>query len=235
MDKMTVDALDLANDGAQHAPAALSRDDVFALRRAFPATPHARPGMRVYGDVALNALLSANGAIGRIAAHHLGLDARPVRAILFDKTPSQNWAVPWHQDRTIAVRARRNVAGFGPWSVKGGVTHVEPPFDIMARMLTLRVHLDECGADNAPLLVAPGSHRQGRVAAAEAAAIAQARGPLSCHATMGDVWIYSTPILHASERARRPTHRRVLQVDYAALTLPGGLEWLGLGADVALS
>jgi hypothetical protein len=35
-------------------------------------------------------------------------------------------------------------------------------------------------------------------------------------------------ILHASEAARRPARRRVLQVDYAARDLPGALEWLGV-------
>jgi hypothetical protein len=47
-------------------------------------------------------------------------------------------------------------------------------------------------------------------------------------AEAGDVWAYSTPILHASERATEPTHRRVLQVDYAVGELPGGLAWLGV-------
>jgi len=44
----------------------------------------------------------------------------------------------------------------------------------------------------------------------------------------GDVWLYATPILHASDAAVEPLHRRVLQVDYAADWLPGGLEWLGI-------
>jgi hypothetical protein len=34
--------------------------------------------------------------------------------------------------------------------------------------------------------------------------------------------------LHASEAAVVPSGRRVLQVDYAAEELPGGLRWLGL-------
>jgi hypothetical protein len=38
----------------------------------------------------------------------------------------------------------------------------------------------------------------------------------------------STPILHCSEAAGEPAHRRVLQVDFAAADLPGGLAWLGI-------
>ena len=43
-----------------------------------------------------------------------------------------------------------------------------------------------------------------------------------------DIWLYATPILHASGAALEPTHRRVLQVDFAAGELPGGLKWLGV-------
>src|SRR5881628_3375981 len=30
----------------------------------------------------------------------------PVRALYFDKSSDTNWLVPWHQDLTLAVRAR---------------------------------------------------------------------------------------------------------------------------------
>jgi len=159
---------------------------------------------------------------------HLGEAAQPVRAILFDKTANNNWSVGWHQDRTIAVRERRDVPGFGPWSTKAGVVHVEPPFEIIAGMITIRVHIDDCGPDNAPLLIAPGSHRMGRIPAGEIAEIVRRLGHEACFAKPGDVWTYATSIIHASERAQTPRHRRVLQIDYASTTLPRGLEWLGV-------
>ena len=53
---------------------------------------------------------------------------------------------------------------YGPWSVKAGQPHVAPPFALLADMVTLRVHLDPVGPGNSPLLIAPGSHRLGRVA-----------------------------------------------------------------------
>src|SRR5262249_42597186 len=43
-----------------------------------------------------------------------------------------------------------DVLGFGPWSIKTGVTHVEPPFEVVARMITIRVHLNDCETNNAP-------------------------------------------------------------------------------------
>jgi ectoine hydroxylase-related dioxygenase (phytanoyl-CoA dioxygenase family) len=134
----------------------------------------------------------------------------------------------WHQDRVVAVRERKEVEGFGPWTRKHGALHVAPPFDVLARMLTLRVHLDPASETNAPLLVAPGSHRMGRVPEADIPTVVSKCGVAACLAEAGDVWTYATPILHASERASVVTHRRVLQVDYAVDDLPGGLQWLGV-------
>ena len=167
-------------------------------------------------------------AIGAAAKEALGPAAQPVRAILFDKSDATNWALGWHQDRTIVVRARAEAPGFGPWTVKQGMQHVAPPFDLLSRMVTLRVHLDPVPADNAPLLIAPGSHRLGRVAEADIEAAVAHCGVAACLAAPGDIWIYATPILHASDRARVPARRRVLQIDYSADTLPDGLEWLGV-------
>ena len=80
----------------------------------------------------------------------------------------------------------------------------------------------------APLLIALGSHRLGRVPVTDVQAVASACQIHACLADAGDVWVYSTPILHASDAAATPGRRRVLQIDYAAFDLPGGLEWLGV-------
>ena len=150
--------------------------------------------------------------------------ARAVRALWFDKTPEANWLVPWHQDRTIAVQERRDASGFGPWSVKQGTLHVEPPFALLAAMLTVRLHIDDCPVGNAPLEVAIGSHGK-RVAAGAAADIAEQYPRQLCLAEAGDLWIYRTPILHRSARAATPGRRRVLQVDFCGQGLPAGLSW----------
>ena len=187
-----------------------------------------RAGIRLHGIEGLSALLTPGTAIGGVAAGAIGPAARPVRAILFDKTATANWSLGWHQDRTIVVAERREVEGYGPWTVKAGLQHVAPPFELLARMVTLRVHLDPVSADNAPLLIAPGSHRAGRAAEQDIDAVVAGCGVVTCLAERGDVWLYATPILHASETAARPQRRRVLQVDYAAEDLPHGLEWLGI-------
>jgi ectoine hydroxylase-related dioxygenase (phytanoyl-CoA dioxygenase family) len=151
-----------------------------------------------------------------------------VRAVLFDKSAHNNWVVPWHQDRTIAVRQPGDVPGYGPWSRKNGTWHVEPPFEITARMVTLRAHLDDCDQDNAPLLYVPGSHRIGKLPAKPVADFARMHGHAVSLAKTGDVWAYATAIVHASEAALNPARRRVLQMDYSADELPNELEWAGI-------
>lgn len=217
-------SLTLARDGAARFPAAATAllPEIAAI--AARLTPD-QAGIRLHGIAGLPALLEPASPIGAIAANAIGAAARPVRAILFDKSATANWSLGWHQDRTIVVVERRAVAGFGPWTVKAGLLHVAPPFELLSRMVTLRIHLDPVTDDNAPLIVAPGSHKFGRIVEAEIESIVDRCGVARCHAEAGDVWIYATPILHASDAARAPRRRRVLQVDYAAESLPGGLVW----------
>ena len=198
-----------------------------ALRAFAQSAAQDQAGIRLHGNVALREIL-ATPAIHTIATQQLGPIARPVRAILFDKTPATNWSLAWHQDRTVVVRERHDVSSFGPWSRKAGLQHVEPPFSVLEAMLTLRIHLDDVPADNAPLLIAPGSHRLGRVAENMIDALIERCGTRTCLASAGDVWAYATPIVHASAAATAASHRRVLQVDFAGADLPLPLEWLGI-------
>lgn len=218
--------LDFAKDGATLHRAAIR--DVGGVLSGLAGLPEWVPGIRLHGNAAIRALIGADGPIGALAAQALGRHCRPVRAVLFDKSPAANWALDWHQDRTIVVKHRIDVDGFGPWSVKSGMQHVEPPIVFLEAMATVRIHLDPVANENAPLRIARGSHRRGRIPVARISEVVAALGGYSCLADAGDVWVYSTPILHASARAVRPARRRVLQVDYSADELPGGLEWLGI-------
>lgn len=221
-------ALELDRDGAELIAGAVGEATLLRIEATIADLSGERAGTRLHGRPGLAEPLSANGAVGRLAAARLGEGARPVRALLFDKNATNNWALGWHQDRTIVVRERVEVDGFGPWSVKAGLQHCAPPIGLLARMLTVRLHLDDVGEDNAPLLVAPGSHRRGRVPEREIKAVVAECGTATCLARRGDVWLYATPILHASNVAVSPRRRRVLQVDCSACELPGGLEWLGV-------
>jgi hypothetical protein len=220
--------LTFTHDGAERHPSALNPTTLDHLTRLLAHLPPDQPGIRLQGIEGLQSLLAPTSPIGLIASFVLGRACQPVRAILFDKSPATNWALGWHQDRTIAVRERVEVPGFSNWNAKDGMIHVEPPWAVLERMVTLRVHLDPVPPDNAPLLVAPGSHRLGRIRVGDVADVVERCGTAVCLAEMGDVWLYATPILHASDRATAGGRRRVLQVDYAVGELPDGLKWLGV-------
>jgi ectoine hydroxylase-related dioxygenase (phytanoyl-CoA dioxygenase family) len=155
----------------------------------------------------------------------LGPDAFPVKGILFDKTIGANWKVAWHQDTMITVSERRDLPGFGPWSAKEGVMHVQPPAEVLAGMLTVRVHLDDCGPDNGPLRVLPESHKAGLLSAEAIDARRDSHAAITCTAARGGVLLMRPLTLHASSAATAPRHRRVVHLEYAASPLPNGLHW----------
>jgi len=156
----------------------------------------------------------------------LGPDAFPVKGILFDKMPGANWKVAWHQDTMIAVRERIETPGFGPWSTKEVVAHVQPPTEVLAGTMTVRVHLDDCGPDNGPLRVLAGSHRSGLLDSAAIDSWRESHEAVICTVGSGGMLLMRPLTLHASSAASVPRHRRVIHLEFAAEQLPNGLEWV---------
>lgn len=168
---------------------------------------------------------AASGPAYDLARSALGADARPVRGILFDKRPEANWPVAWHQDVTIAVRERRDVAGFGPWSVKAGTPHVQPPAAVLEQMVTVRLHLDDASRTNGALRVIAGSHRFGKLSRERVQRATGSARDVTCEVATGDVVLMRPLLLHSSAPSEAPHHRRVVHVEYASGPLADGLEW----------
>lgn len=183
------------------------------------------PGTRSMLGVPKVARLARSDSILNLLRPHLIGEPRPVRGIFFNKSPETNWLVAWHQDLTIAVRKRIDVAGFGPWTVKEGVPHVQPPAELLARMLTVRLHFDDADETNGALRVVPGSHRNGRLSAEQIETRRRESGETICSARAGDALLMRPLLLHASQRSTSDRPRRVLHLEYADFALPGGLEW----------
>lgn len=169
--------------------------------------------------------LARHPGVRQIAASVLGPGCFVTRAILFDKTERANWKVVWHQDLTIAVKERLEAPDFGAWSVKAGIVHVQPPVEVLERMIAVRVHLDDCGLENGPVRVLPGSHRSGRLGSDETEIWKQRVPAVECPVPRGGVLIFRPLILHASSPATVPSHRRVVHFEFAASELSSGLQW----------
>jgi ectoine hydroxylase-related dioxygenase (phytanoyl-CoA dioxygenase family) len=169
--------------------------------------------------------LAQSQEIHALVAPILGDKARVVRGIFFDKQPTANWKVPWHQDVTIAVKNRVDVPDYHPWSVKSGIHHVQPPTAILDQMLTVRIHLDTTDESNAALKVISGSHCQGKLMDVEIELWKQTSPGISCNLEPGGILLMRPLLLHASSAATVPNHRRVIHLEYASHQLPSGLEW----------
>jgi ectoine hydroxylase-related dioxygenase (phytanoyl-CoA dioxygenase family) len=167
--------------------------------------------------------LSADPCIRQFVTPVLGCDAFAVRAIFFDKAPGANWSLFWHQDNVISVRERIEAPGFVGWSQKAGVWQVQPPAEILAQMIAIRVHLDPSVLDNGPLRVRPGSHQCGWIDDIDEW---KARVPeIICTVGSGGVVAMCPLTLHASSQSESTCHRRVIHIEYAKGELPYGLVW----------
>ncbi|MEM8576335.1 MAG: phytanoyl-CoA dioxygenase family protein [Pseudomonadota bacterium] len=159
------------------------------------------------------------------AVHAVWPGWRPVRAGAFDKTAAQNWSVPWHQDRVIAMAERLDVPGFSNWSDRSGYWHCSPSLDVLEDMLFVRVHLDaslrECGG----MQIAVGSHSLGHIRAGDVDTTLATCRAEDTDAAPGDILVLHMLTLHRSCPSQTAVPRRVIRFDLARKDLPGGLRW----------
>jgi ectoine hydroxylase-related dioxygenase (phytanoyl-CoA dioxygenase family) len=210
----------VGQDGFAIVPRCLDESTLCCLRDNLGDDNHAQRNLL---SVSAIRELAASQCVREIVGAVLGPRCFAVRGIFFNKNQRSNWKVAWHQDVTISVRERREVPGFGPWTVKAGVSHVQPPVEIMS-ILAIRLHLDESGPDNGPLRILPASHKEGRLSAEQIAN--WRRTPcLTCTVSSGGALIMRPLLLHASSACAVLKLRRVVHLEFAAEELPQGLEW----------
>jgi ectoine hydroxylase-related dioxygenase (phytanoyl-CoA dioxygenase family) len=160
-----------------------------------------------------------------VARRVLGPAATPFRATLFDKSPSANWLVVWHQDTALPLVRRETVAGWGPWSRKAGIDYAHAPPSALEQVLALRLHLDDATEDNGPLRVLPGTHRRGVLTDEEIQALAGHLAPIPCVVARGGALVMRPLLVHSSSKSKSAARRRVLHIEYAAsMRIADGLE-----------
>ncbi len=160
-----------------------------------------------------------------LATKLLNNEAKLVRAILFNKSESQNWLVGWHQDKKVSISARDERLAWKAWSIKDSVVHASPPLDVLESIITVRIHLDEATKNNGCLKVIPKSHNQGILSQDEINKIVCEHKIDFIEAPRNSALIMMPTLLHASSKATKPTSRKVLHLEFSSYQLPYGLSW----------
>jgi ectoine hydroxylase-related dioxygenase (phytanoyl-CoA dioxygenase family) len=91
--------------------------------------------------------------------------------------------------------------------------------------MTIRLHLDDCGAENGALRVLPDSHNAGRLSDEHIDRWRTEYTPVTCAVRRGGALLMQPLTLHGSSAAQNPGHRRVIHLEFAAIDLPGDLTW----------
>jgi len=152
-------------------------------------------------------------------------NAVAVQCTLFDKSPTKNWLIAFHQDLSIPVSSRVNSPECSGWSEKEGHLYVQPPVSVLEQLVAVRLHIDDCPAESGALRVVPHSHLEGRVDPSQADALRQHHGETVIPVAQGGVLLMRPLLLHASSKGTSLVPRRVLHFVFGPPKLPLGLEW----------
>jgi ectoine hydroxylase-related dioxygenase (phytanoyl-CoA dioxygenase family) len=218
---------EVEKEGFAILPEVLTRSELDHLDESLKRDPLARSRAGSRHALRHPAVLTVarESRLRSIAQEVLGCDLFPFRATLFDKSPISNWLVAWHQDKALPLRERRELPGWGPWSVKDGVIYANAPASALSRVVALRLHLDDSTPENGPLRVLPGTHSMGVLSDVAIHSLSARTTAVDCLVPRGGILIMSPLIVHASAKSRSVMPRRVLHVAYAAsATIAEGLE-----------
>jgi ectoine hydroxylase-related dioxygenase (phytanoyl-CoA dioxygenase family) len=185
-------------------------EDLFAIRQFLKEIPE------------INELIFNNN-IKKIINEIFGDKYKAVKSIYFDKPEKSNWYVAYHQDLTISVDKKLDIADFGPWTTKQNQFAVQPPLSFLQNIYTIRIHLDDTDENNGALKVVPKSHAKGiyrpemidwNVETEEI-----------CNVEKGGIMIMKPLTLHGSNRTTNGKKRRVIHIEFSDMELPQELKW----------
>jgi ectoine hydroxylase-related dioxygenase (phytanoyl-CoA dioxygenase family) len=208
----------VSKDGFAIIPGIISEREIDGLQATLEQSglPRSRAGMRHAMRNADVAALARDARLMELAKEALGAAAVPFRATLFDKSPVSNWLVVWHQDTALPLRERREVTGWGPWSIKDGVNYAHAPASALEQVLALRLHLDDSVADNGPLRVLPETHTLGVLSDEALHSLSTQIAAVNCLVPRGGVLAMRPLVVHASSKSQSTALRRVLHIEYAS-------------------
>jgi len=200
----TIDQADTTNEAFRKS------SEVFAIRQFLQEVPQVTN-------------LVFNIKIEKLIHQLFGMDYFAVKSIYFDKPASSNWYVAYHQDLTISVDKKVELENYGPWTVKQNQFAVQPPTEILERIFTIRIHLDDTDENNGALRVIPKSHLK-KVYRPQHIDWEKETETI-CKLRKGGIMIMKPLLLHSSSRSTNNKKRRVIHIEFSNQELPNGLKW----------
>ncbi|MBN9297897.1 MAG: phytanoyl-CoA dioxygenase family protein [Filimonas sp.] len=202
--------LQYISDADTDRPTFRKTNDLFAIRQFLKELP------------GIHQLIFTD-KLKQLIRENFGGDYFVVKSIYFDKPQQSNWFVSYHQDLTISVNEKVEMAGFGPWTVKQDQFAVQPPLDILENNFTIRIHLDDTDENNGALKVIPGSHKKG-IYRPETIDWSVEKEAI-CAVQAGGLMFMRPLLLHSSSRTTNNQKRRVIHIEFSRQELPEPLLW----------
>jgi ectoine hydroxylase-related dioxygenase (phytanoyl-CoA dioxygenase family) len=178
--------------------------------------PRSRAGIRHVMNFSGISRIARAEKVLQIVKEILGEDAIPFRATLFDKSPTSNWLVMWHQDTALPLLEKKHAEGWGPWSLKDGVIYAHAPAAALEQVLAVRLNLDDSNLKNGPLRVLPGTHEGGVLTDQQIHELSEKVQSVDCPVARGGAVLMRPLVVHASSKSTNDQPRRVVHIEYAA-------------------
>jgi ectoine hydroxylase-related dioxygenase (phytanoyl-CoA dioxygenase family) len=145
------------------------------------------------------------------------------KSIYFDKPPTSNWFVAYHQDLTISVDKKTTIKNFENWTVKQNQFAVQPPKEILEKNFTIRIHLDKTTTENGALKVLNKSHQNGITRIEDLKP--ENHIETHCEIEKGGIMLMKPLLFHASNKTTNQQRRRVIHIELSNQTLPTEINW----------
>ena len=204
----------------------LSEEQCDYIATSLPSVAEQRGGVRGLLSHPTVLQLIRHRQLGQFLWSLTGRELVAVAARLLDSAGSSETVPQWHQDRLVAVRERLDVRGYGPWSTRVGVSHVEPPSSVLDQMVVVQVCLDHSVDDGHALRLLPGSHRAGKLTVDAIKHLVETQAPVVRALPKGSLVVMRPLLLHATSAAATPSqHYRVLQIEFAPPEAITPLQW----------